>query len=202
MRRILLRRPKFWRSENMAKFSENRHISYVINMSCKVYKYISFANLCRWLFCAFGNESGKNVVAEEENDKCWVKQEMQLNFFCVQPLNFLIYFIPYIILIMKTIFISMQPYRYSYYLHISVHNNLYSFIIIYTPSEWDLCMVKIDSHLPTRLPTKQASDQSALLLSLIWAQQETLHQDNWIVLTNESVLLLREYCSCFISFRK
>ena len=36
MRRILSRRPKFWRSENMAKFPENRHISYVINMSCKV----------------------------------------------------------------------------------------------------------------------------------------------------------------------
>ena len=36
MRRILLRRPKFWRSENMAKFRENRRISYVMKRSCKV----------------------------------------------------------------------------------------------------------------------------------------------------------------------
>ena len=27
----------FWRSENMGKFSENRHISDLIDMSCKVY---------------------------------------------------------------------------------------------------------------------------------------------------------------------
>ena len=36
MRRILLRRPKFWRSENMAKIRENRRISCVMKKSCKV----------------------------------------------------------------------------------------------------------------------------------------------------------------------
>ena len=51
MRRILLRRPKFWRSENMAKFRENRRISYVIKMSCKVYRvYWEWTELFKFIF--------------------------------------------------------------------------------------------------------------------------------------------------------
>ena len=63
---ILLRRPEFWQSENMVKFSENRHISNLINTGwpksnvSKVRAYCSasdhlirkiFSGVCRVSHC-------------------------------------------------------------------------------------------------------------------------------------------------------